>query len=367
MSTDLLFSRILKQGTGKPFFRIINADGKVWLMPVRNMRLAMNLYQPSGSKGKLLKAWFPWLCHFPMVGRVAHAVQIRCTLSAELEALLTRLFKIREPEFAIFGGTPCVHQKITMQVSKGGRILGYGKITESEEIGALFQKESVLLETLGEKGVRGIPRCLFCGELEDGIKLFVQSTVKSNRSKVVHEWTKLHEDFLDDLYRRTHRFILFEQSDYYKTLNEVAVHPNWQPKEVDGEMVVGLIDKVCAQRKGKSMDYSAYHADFTPWNMFVEKGKLFVFDWEYACMTYPPRLDRYHFFTQTAIFEKRWQAEEIVAYMRSPKGSWINRELYSLYLLDVIARFTVREQGRVDGEMARSMKTWNDVLKYLNQ
>ena len=363
----MLFNRFLSFDSNRLFYRITNADGKVWLMPVQNMRLALNLYQPSGKKGKLLKTCFPWLHGFPMVKRLAHAERTRCALTTELEALLGRLFQVEEPEFAVFGGTPCAHQKITMQVSKGGRILGYGKITDGEEIGALFQKESVLLETLGEKGVRGIPRCLFCGELEDGIKLFVQSTVKSNRSKVVHEWTKLHEDFLDELYRKTHRFIPFEQSDYYQALNGLFLHSDWLPKEVDSAMILSWADKVCTLRKGKSMDYSAYHADFTPWNMFVEKGKLFVFDWEYAGISYPPRLDRYHFFTQTAVFEKHWQAEEIVAYMRSPQGSWINRDLYSLYLLDVIARFTVREQGRIEGAVLRSMKIWNGLLRYMNQ
>ena len=36
---------------GEVFYRLMNGDGKVWLMPARNMRVAMNLYQPSGIKG----------------------------------------------------------------------------------------------------------------------------------------------------------------------------------------------------------------------------------------------------------------------------------------------------------------------------
>lgn len=37
------------------------------------------------------------------------------------------------------------------------------------------------------------------------------------------------------------------------------------------------------------VEYGVYHADFTPWNMSVEEGQLFVFDWEYASLTYPAR------------------------------------------------------------------------------
>lgn len=361
-----LFARILDLGAGKLFYRITNADGKVWLMPVRNMRLAMNLYQPSGRKGKLLKTGFPWLHGFSMVNRVVHAERLRCALTTELDDLLERLFQVHNPEFAVFGGTPCVHQKITIQVSQGNRILGYLKVADSDKVGALFRKEADLLEALRRKGVAGIPRCLFCGEMKEGIKLFVQSTVKTGKSKVVHEWTELHEAFLDELHRKTHHFIPFEQSDYYQTLSGLMAHWDWLPKELDKREIADWVEKVCVPRRGKALDYSVYHADFTPWNMFVENGQLFVFDWEYARKAYPPRLDRYHFFTQTALFEKHWQAEDIIAYMQSSKGAWMNKELYTLYLLDIIARFTVREQGLVKGDMAHSMKIWYELLKYLN-
>ena len=52
--------------------------------------------------------------------------------------------------------------------------------------------------------------------------------------------------------------------------------------------------------------------------MFEEKKRLFVFDFEYAKMTYPPYLDWFHFFTQTSIFEQGMDAEKIFeAYKRS--------------------------------------------------
>ena len=99
--------------------------------------------------------------------------------------------------------------------------------------------------------------------------------------------------------------------------------------------------------------------------MFVEKGELFVFDWEYAKMTYPPMLDRYHFFTQTAIFERHWHLEDIIRYINSDNGKWINTDSYKAYLIEIIARFTLREQGNVDGDIAKSMKLWNSLLSFL--
>ena len=84
-------------------------------------------------------------------------------------------------------------------------------------------------------------------------------------------------------------------------------------------------------------------------------------------MTYPLMLDRYHFFTQTAIFEKHWQADDIINFLQSQEGKDFNREDYTLYLLDVIARFILREKGHIKGDVARSMKIWGELLKYLKR
>ncbi len=366
MSVLDLFSHLLSD-SGECFYRFSNADGKTWIMPVRNMRVAMNLYQPSGRNGKLVKALFPWLHVIPFVRRVIHAEKLYCKLSDELEQLLCRLFHEEEIEFSLFEGTPCVHQKVTIQISKGCHVLGYCKVSGSDEIAALFQSEAELLELLKEQGMEGVPQCLYCGELIERVFLFVQNTEKTRQSKVPHEWSNLHEHFLIELQRKTVQNVIFEKSDYYNTLQGLQAHMDWLPKFMNRNVIEKTISKIVNSYKGKIVEFSTYHADFTPWNMFAEKNRLFVFDWEYACMTYPPMLDHYHFFTQTAIFEKHWQEKEIIAFLQSPDANWVNRERYILYLLDIISRFTVREKGTVEGDIAHSMKIWNDLLVYLNK
>ena len=143
-------------------------------------------------------------------------------------------------------------------------------------------------------------------------------------------------------------------------------HLDWLPLFIDKSLITETIIRIAKKFSGKYVIFSAYHADFTPWNMFVENGHLFVFDWEYARMTYPPMLDRYHFFTQTAIFENFWQGNDIVAFLQSKESAWVDKDAYTLYLLDIIARFTLREKGSINGDIARSMRIWNEILNYLN-
>ncbi len=357
-------SKILDFIDGKRFFSFANADGKRWVMPVRNMQTAMNLYQPSGVKGKAVKWLFPWLHWLPAVRRAMKAEALRCTLRKDLYALLCKAFGVEALEFSVFGGTPSVHQKVTIQLSLGARILGYCKVTESPEIFELFQSEEKMLQQLRDCGMENIPRCLWCGKLADGLCVFVQSTVKTRRSVVVHRWSALQEGFLNELHEQTRRVLPFEETDYAQTLADLRLHLDWLPDNVERQAVLSAVEAAEQRFQGRAVEFSACHADFTPWNMFVEQGKLFVFDFEYARMTYPPGLDRYHFFLQTAIFERRWDAGEIMTHLRSADCAWFKRDDMVLYLLDVMSRFMMREGGKVEGDAAQPFALWGTLLKH---
>lgn len=350
-----------------PFYRIKNNDGKVWLMPVSGLRTAMSLYQPSGRNGKLFKQWFPWLHRLTIIKQRLHIETLRCGMNKVLYDKLCQLYRTDRLEFAVFCGTPCVHQKLTIQLSSGDCILGYCKVTDSKEVAELFRRENIILGKLDKDSLLNVPKILYVGEWRNGVHLLVQTTQKTNRSQVIHDWGHLHDGFLRDMAVKTKQRLVFEETDYYKTLNELSMHLDWLPSDEGRELVRGVLEKVLNEHKHKMVEYGACHADFTPWNTFVEHGELFVFDWEYAQMTYPPMLDRYHFFTQTAIFEKHWQSDEIIAYIDSADGKWVDKTEYQLYLLDIITRFTIREKGHLSGDVAHSMRIWTGLLRRLTQ
>ena len=350
---------------GEKFYRFGNADGKYWIIPVRGMRTALNLYQPSGRKGKMVKALLPCLHQLAPVRKAIKADTLNCRLGSELHNLLCKVFGVQEIEFAIFEGTPSIHQKITMQLSQGGKILGYCKLSDSNDIKALFEKECKVLERLCQCGVTGIPAPLYCGTLSSGTHIFVQSTKKSASSRVIHEWGAMHDDFIKQLQERTKMLLTFEKSDYYSTIAQLEQHIDWLPQNIDHDTVAKAIENIKERYCGKPAEFCAYHGDFTPWNMFAGGKELFVFDFEYAAMSYPAGLDRYHFFTQTAVFEKHWGIGEIAAYMESDAGKWIDKELYAMYLLDVISRFTMRENSKVSADAAKPFLLWGKLLEYI--
>ena len=350
---------------GEKFYHFGNSDGKYWIVPARRMRTALGLYQPSGIKGKVVKALLPCLHLLAPVRKAIKAQAVNYRLNSELHSLLCKVFGVQEIEFAVFEGTPSVHQKITMQLSHGGRILGYCKLSDSNDIKALFEKESDILERLSRSGVTGIPKALYCGTLTGDTHLFVQSTEKQASSKVIHVCNAMHEVFLKQLYEKTKATMPFEKSDYFNAIAQLEQHLDWLPQNIDRDIVSKTIYSIKSKYCGKEIELCACHGDFTPWNMFANGNRLFIFDFEYAAMSYPAGIDRYHFFTQTAVFEKHWGADEIIAHMESKAGAWIDRQLYAMYLLDVISRFTMREGGKVEGEAAVPFTLCCKVLKRL--
>lgn len=367
MNIDEQLKLILKFGEGASFLSFANVDGKRWLMPMWNMRTAMNLYQPSGVKGKLVKRCLPWLYWNPVALRVLRAERLRLSLTDEIRTLLEQTFGEKNLEYAVFCGTPSVHQKITLQVSCGNRIVGYVKVTTDEDIYAVFKHESHILSTLHVQGIEQVPECLYCGTLDGVIHIFIQNTIKTVHSKVVHEWTEMHSQFLDMLAVRTQQLVDFEQTDFCHDLDRLENSLQLLDKT---ETVRNAIAEVRSHYTGKKVTFSAFQADFTPWNMFEEKGRLFVFDWEYTRLTYPPRLDYFHFKIQTAIFEEHLSAHEIYkrfAIERKSLNALYSDSRFALkcYLLSVLSLYIGREKERVGNETRERLAFWIELLDLL--
>ena len=133
------------------FYKIKNSDGKCWLMPVRNVRMGLALYQPSGWKGRLLKRWFPYVHWLKVVRRKLNIEVVEHVLEEDLKRVIGSAFGVGGFEYSVFEGTPSVHQKTTIQVWNEERILGYVKVTESEEVGRLFEREASFLNEMSNE------------------------------------------------------------------------------------------------------------------------------------------------------------------------------------------------------------------------
>lgn len=359
------------------YLHIENSDGKVWLLPEDELKTALCLYQPSSAKGKLLKILLPIINRFgrvtvPLYNRVG-LKHIVYSMEKEIECYLEELFcgddKIR---YAMFLGTPSVHQKTTIQVFSRGNIYGYCKIANNPAIYSIFKHEEQVLRYLHEHGINNVPQCISCKELAQKQYSFVQTTTKTIKSTVHHELSVNEIEFLTELAKKTAVRKKYEQTDFFQSVNRLKKGlPVLIQNGYDVCFVERAVDRIEEYYK-KQPVFCVCHRDFTPWNMFYNSKELFVFDFEYACFEYPPYLDAIHFVVQTAIFEKKLNADQILQEYKTIcekgvlKDVFEDEEMAFLgYLVDIISLYVDREKKSFSGDVKKSMDIWMDLCKEL--
>lgn len=351
----------------RKYLKITNKDGKVWLMPKRHMKTGLELYQPSSKKGLLLKRWLPWLYWLkPLMGKMGMS-DIEYVMDPQIHHIIEKEFNQDAVEYSVFEGTPCVHQKTTIQIFKGENILGYCKVTKNPELYSIFQHEQKLLGWFHEKGVGQIPECPYCGKTEDGNIVFLQTTTKTLNSLVGHEFGIKQLEFLSMLKVKTGVEMLYHESDQYQAICSLKAHENLLTVSQQ-KIMSWAVDAIETYYGAQKQLFCAYHADFTPWNMFEDAGRLFVFDFEYGRYSYMPYLDMFHFLTQTAIFERELSAKQIYEEMLGREtelkeffdNPWM---AYLIYLVDVTARFVVRDGLSRTSDVDKLIKTWFELME----
>ena len=160
----------------------------------------------------------------------------------------------------------------------------------------------------------------------------------------------------------------FNDTDFAKSLKLLENNINLLPNP-DAEIIKTAILSVRKYYGNKEVEFSVYHGDFTPWNMFLEKGELFVFDFEYAKRTYPPFMDWFHYITQIGIIEKQFNAEKLFQfYLKQQKTVSDSIEninnIYLQYLLSVFSLYISITDGKLSHN-DRSYICWIHIIKKL--
>ncbi|MBL7473739.1 phosphotransferase [Robertkochia sediminum] len=353
------------------YLKLINAEGKEWFMPEKGCATGLQLYQPSSFKGQLLKKYLPYVKGLHVVLERFHIEKQEYTIPQDFQDICHQVFDAEVLEYAFFNGTPSVHQKQVIQIFKENSILGYAKRSSVPGIKANFDLETRILNKLHSAGIHNVPQCLYLGTLSNEEQLFIQSTRKTKSSFTHHTLKPLHWDFLSTVKEKTGQVFECKESGLYNSLLKFQdLISGFQLKDFD--ILKERLRAVLKELESTKLPVSVYHRDFTPWNMFVEKGKLFVFDWEYAETAYPAYLDAFHFYTQTAMLVKKWSPEKVFKgyvkqritfkkYIADPD------RLYQYYLLDIMSLYLDREDRVLSAEEAiEIIAPWLQLFEFLS-
>lgn len=347
MTNSLPFLQCNETGL-KSNMLIQNADGKMWAIPTNCHRVSVEIYQPSSKRGKMLKYGLPFISRISRFLRIVGINIVQFKLIEPIDKLIKTFFHCCQYDISIFFGTPCIHQKVTLQISSGHTILGYLKLTDEPAIAQLFDRESLYLDRWKNINSMQLPKCLFVGQIPNtSLWGFLQTTKKTLHSTIPHHLNSDIVKIVKSFCRETINEYQFENTDFKKDLLVIEQNLSKFPFPYHEILYKGIC-LIQEKFQGKQVTFSGYHGDFTPWNCFWQSGALFVFDFEYARSNYPPLLDVYHFFFQTCFFEAKMNAQQILdryTVCRLFRDFKDPNFLFICYLVNITGFYVLRDHG----------------------
>lgn len=107
------------------------------------------------------------------------------------------------------------------------------------------------------------------------------------------------------------------------------------------ERALACLDRLGTIAEGRTVAWSAWHGDFTPWNMARHRGGLSVWDWERFAVGVPAGLDTLHYALNT-----HWSTpHDPRAALAVLRGASLDGWGVGVYLAEILARYLPLRAG----------------------
>lgn len=270
------------------------SNARWWLLPLENRYVTASglaMFQPILSSAQWMKRGAIGLSRLGL-----SRIWARPKVYLSGQPAIAQFFSSRSLSFAYFTGTESPHRKVAVQVMDDrGNIKGFAKVTCKPEVRALLEHEAAMLTRVAalELHTADIPAVLFQGALGTCHAL-VTDTLKTPKTPTIKRFGRAHQDFLDELAAKTRAPQSISARDMANRFRERLDRLREDLDSAWCQRLDRLIETLELQTD-VYFSVSLSHGDFTPWNTFVSKGRLYVFDWEYADDLYPASNDYLHF------------------------------------------------------------------------
>lgn len=336
------------------------SNARWWLVPLENGQVAASglaLFQPLLASARAMKTAASLLSAVGL-----SRLWVRNTVYIAGEPALAEDFPgCNGLSYAYFTGTNSPHRKVAVQIMDGrGNLKGFAKITRSPQVRELLMHEAATLEHVNTLGLQTaqVPRVLFAGD-RGVTTLLVTDTLKTHRTPTTTKFTPAHFAFLRELAQRT-----------------ASAHPIYADEVANGfrarlDRIGPNLNKTWYQRLDTSitlleacptlmLNAGLSHGDFTPWNTFMAKGRLYVFDWEYAEQSRPTGNDIVHFLLNQPQIRSLPAHTKLEAATAGLAQTWtgIQREAIPAVLIIYLLTQSLRQIERLP-DNKKHINTWD--------
>jgi hypothetical protein len=253
------------------------------VVPFNNKEITkkINLYKPHGKMGRIYKSIITLGDSFLVKSGIPLISKIRplryTDLLENIMSVCKQIFKKNSIQFSIYVGTPGKHQKLVLEISdEFGEKLGYAKIGFNKETVKLIENEIKALNILEKDlGFSNTPKALYCFSGK-GVSFSIQKPVDSFYSDN-GQLNDIHINFLYNLYSKTYSV---DCSEIF--IDNIENNLSNLSECINGE-ILKVLNDATNYIKGNTdtLQYTAVHGDFAPWNIFHSTDKIYVIDWEY--------------------------------------------------------------------------------------
>ncbi len=294
---------------------INNADGTIRWFYNSNCKEAMHLslYNSTSIKSKI----------YVSVSRIVWRLGQGNLLSSgrfEMQQFLVNEVKakygIEEHEICtFFTGTRGATRKIVVDVTSEDGICAFIKIPLTETAGKLVKNEIDMVKSLNKFDFTTLSLPKISKHINGHARL---SNVKPAFTISADKIAAIHASAVGELYALSHERKAITETEAWSVINgnvhylfnELEYRNNLDPSKMDA-LVKGLKQLYSTISLGEAIPVSVSHGDFTPWNMYCDDQRLYVYDWEMARNGIPMLFDLFHFSYQSVILQQQKSYKEV--------------------------------------------------------
>jgi hypothetical protein len=232
-------------------------------------------------------------------------------LSVHEGSILQRILdKYSGYSHSIFTGTVGKNRKIIVELNNGCKSLVFVKVAISNTSRDLIQNEFHVLSKLNDEKLTSIyvPKVLYYSE-KDFLEI---SSVKPKRYEQPSKLIDMQIVALIQINSINHKYAQwkdmqekFEIESIIENLKVKAMANNGLDRQ-RVRLYIGNLSLLC-KTIGDEARFSCglAHGDFTPWNMYINHEKLYIYDWELSKGAMPVLFDLFHYIFQSEVMINR--------------------------------------------------------------
>jgi len=365
-----------KMNYSKSFHYITNPDGTMrWLFQENNLRSVLVFYAALNFRSKLLFTGLK-LAAFFKLGKII--AQGRVTIySNKAIKIDTMIESLSSTNYGLFMGTVGAERTPLLSILENRKVTKFVKIGLSR-----FSVNRINLEKRAISRFAFMDSTSFCVPKEDFLnlrELIVTTNIQDVNSKRIIQFGSLHAKALGELFEKTGMTQTVQDSLFWSQI--LTNHREIAPSS--STPIMNRIQRIIGLLKHE-VDYNtavlttSSFGDFTPWNHYVSKNQLHIYDLECAQLQAPFLFDLFHYHFQSGIILNDYSFKTIyttclksceLAEVRTIIERFgLDLEFYlKLYLMQVASEQIVlmQQQSTFSTNQLRQLTVWEQGLNFV--